>query len=113
MPRPIPLPRPVPAGVLVQLIHRLEIGQPVSYQQVTIYPLQLRQGANSNIRTMSEAMDRDWLEIRELGQARVPVLDVRNNSAHSIFLMSGEIVLGGKQDRVIQRMSSSHLAAPG
>ena len=103
MPRPIPLPRPVPAGVLVQLIHRLEIGQPVSYQQVTVYPLQLRHGANSNIRTMSEAMARDWLEIRELGQARVPVLDVRNNSAHSIFLMSGEIVLGGKQDRVIQQ----------
>lgn len=102
-PEVAPVPRPIPPGDLSGLIRGLTIGPLVHHGNVTIYPLQLDRGINSGIRTLSEAINQGWLEIRELGQARVPVLDVRNTSDHSVFLMSGEIVLGGKQDRVIQQ----------
>ncbi len=51
---------------------------------------------------LQEAMDTDKVAISEVNRSgRVNTLLVRNLSSDTLFVMSGEILIGGKQDRVI------------
>jgi len=54
-----------------------------------------------NAHTLQEAMERDLVDIRD--NEGVNTLLFSNNSENPVFLMSGEIVAGGRQDRVIAR----------
>ncbi len=52
--------------------------------------------------SLQEAIDSDKVVINEVSRSgRVNTLLVRNLSADTLFVMSGEILVGGKQDRVI------------
>ena len=52
--------------------------------------------------TLQEAIDSDKVSITEVSrQGRVNTLLVRNLSPDTLFVMSGEILVGGKQDRVV------------
>jgi hypothetical protein len=46
-------------------------------------------------------MRQHWLTVSEIGN--VNTLVVKNTSWHYVYLMAGEIVVGGKQDRIIGR----------
>lgn len=74
---------------------------PHTYKNLSVF---LIRGANriegANFITLQEAMDRKAVVVHETGD--VNRLMVTNNSNSSIFIMSGDIVKGGKQDRVIQ-----------
>ncbi|MEO1051035.1 MAG: LPP20 family lipoprotein [Bacteroidota bacterium] len=53
---------------------------------------------------LQQAIDTDKVAISEVNRSgRVNTLLVRNLSVDTLFVMSGEILLGGKQDRVIAR----------
>ncbi|MBN2080450.1 MAG: hypothetical protein JW838_15875 [Spirochaetes bacterium] len=54
----------------------------------------------TNFISLQEAMDRKAVVVHETGS--VNQLMITNNSKANIFIMSGDIVKGGKQDRVIQ-----------
>jgi len=104
---PIHIPRPIPEPVdqppLARLVDRLVIGVAQQYGQLTIYPLQLRwrQPTHQRLQTLDAALGNGWLEIREREAASVNRLRVRNVSDHHLFLMAGEMILGGKQNRTI------------
>jgi hypothetical protein len=52
--------------------------------------------------SLQEAIDRDKVAINEINRSgRVNTLLVRNLSSDTLFIMSGEILIGGKQDRVV------------
>ncbi len=52
--------------------------------------------------SMQEAIDADKVAISEINRAgRVNTLLVRNLSTDTLFVMAGEILIGGKQDRVV------------
>jgi len=52
--------------------------------------------------SLQEAIDQDKVAINEVNRSgRVNTLLVRNLSTDTLFVMSGEILIGGKQDRVI------------
>ena len=60
--------------------------------------------------SLQEAIDADKVVISEVNRSgRVNTLLVRNLSTDTLFVMSGEILIGGKQDRVI---ASDMLIAP-
>jgi hypothetical protein len=70
---------------------------------MVVYPLVLRSAWEGNdFLTLDEAMSRDLIVIRELDAAQVAELMVRNDSRRYVFLMAGEILAGGRQDRIIR-----------
>lgn len=103
--RPIPSPRPLPESrnPVTDLIRRVEVGAPYRYAGLTVFPLLIsRSVSKENIRSLDEALRNDWIVIREKDDAQVGELHVRNESRHMVFLMAGEIVAGGRQNRVIR-----------
>src|SRR5262249_5523197 len=68
-----------------------------------VYPLLLRDSADDRYLTMDEAIARGLLVISERGEGSVPVLVVDNRAEVPVFLLAGEIVKGGKQNRVISQ----------
>ncbi len=88
---------------VTQLIRRVAVGSPWSYRNLTVFPLILRTPERMpEIRTLDEALDRKWITVREKECARVSRLDVRNLSTYCIFFMAGEILAGGKQNRMVR-----------
>ncbi|MGQ9663617.1 MAG: ARPP-1 family domain-containing protein [Kiritimatiellia bacterium] len=88
---------------VISFVSQIEIGMPEQYRGLTIFPLILRRPvAAMNLKTLDEALREGWIEIREKEHAEVPVVLVRNNSRYRVFLMAGEIIVGGKQNRIVR-----------
>lgn len=98
-----PLPPPKRASSLTGLIRHVAIGEPYSYGGLTVYPLRLSSGGRRlDVLAMDAALRRDLLFVRESDSASVPRIRVRNDAGRPVFLMAGEIILGGKQNRIIR-----------
>lgn len=95
-----PLPRHAPA--LRGLVRQVVVGAPVTRTGLTVFPLQLGSRPGSGFLTLDEALRRDELAIREKGNGEVPWLLLRNDSQHPVFLLGGEIIVGGKQNRIVR-----------
>ncbi|MBA3353862.1 MAG: hypothetical protein H0U23_15825 [Blastocatellia bacterium] len=77
------------------------ISAPYSHKNLTIYLIHGKDGTNkTNILTLQEAMQRQILRVYETSD--VNELSVENISKQfDVFIQSGDIVKGGKQDRVL------------
>ena len=98
-PRP---PLPEPENAVTRLVRQVEVGRPSRYRQLTVFPLRLNPTTSSDIRTLDEAIGRDWLVIEEKSDAQVGSVRVRNASSQYVLLMSGEMLRGGKQNRMVR-----------
>ena len=66
---------------------------------------------NKNYLSLKEALEKDAIEIKEVGAGgTVNTLKLSNLGKDTIFIMAGEVVLGGKQDRAI---GQALILAPG
>ncbi len=97
-----PAPVPEPENPVVQLIRRLEVDKPEQYRDIMVFPLVLRGSESTGIRTLDEALSRNWITIREKDTAQVSEILIRNDAKYQVFLMSGEIIAGGRQNRIIR-----------
>ena len=85
-------------------IEKLDVGELIYYENMTIAPVYSRRVKDyTHYTTLEEALRKDWLDITELDRGQVPNVRVSNRSNRHIFLMGGEIISGGKQDRIISR----------
>lgn len=77
------------------------ISEPITYKNLSIYLIHGKNAStNSNILTLQEAMERKILFVYETED--VNSLSVENvSSEFDVFIQSGDIVKGGKQDRVL------------
>ncbi|MBM3889872.1 MAG: hypothetical protein FJ388_12215 [Verrucomicrobia bacterium] len=100
MPRPPKRPW-VGGNELVRLIRDTRIGEPHHAKNLVVYPLFTSGRASDGYWTLDQALARRVLRITEKGEGNVPELLVENLAGEPIFLMAGEIVTGGKQNRVI------------
>lgn len=83
-------------------LNSLELGTAVEYQNLKIFPLYAKRALSvQNYYTLDEAMDKGWLTIREIGSGDVNSVEIKNNSEHMVFIMTGEIISGAKQDRML------------
>lgn len=89
------------AVTAVQAQKTSKVSAPYIYKNLTVYLIHGKDEiANKNILTLQEAMEKDLIIVYETGS--VNELEVENvSSAYEIFIQSGDIVKGGKQDRVL------------
>lgn len=86
---------------LDRLIWDAEVMPPHEYGGLTLFPIELRDRSSEfRPRTFDEAIDRDELDVREIGEGRVNEVQVRNIGRQPVFVMAGEIMSGSKQDRI-------------
>ncbi len=95
-------PPPPPRNEICRLVSRIRVGRPLTFRNVTIFPLRLSPPwAHSDYKTLDESLSRGYIEILEEKHPEVQGVLVRNNSRYHVFLMAGESLAGGKQNRLI------------
>lgn len=80
------------------------LGTPVSYGALTVLPVLAkdRQQLKGDYATLAEAKKNGWVEIVERpGYGEVNRLLVRNTGPRDLLLLGGELLIGGKQDRIV------------
>jgi hypothetical protein len=92
-----------PAGERSDLV----FGDPIAFHNMTVVPVKTtREGPFASYTLLEEGLAAKTLAVRELGgntsEAQVSALEVRNRGKEPVFLLGGEMVLGGKQDRILQ-----------
>ena len=87
---------------LIRQLERLSVGQPISYRNLTIFPLSTKDyDRTTDYLTLDQAMRKGYMTITEQASAQVNHLWVENTSRSFVFLMSSELVAGCKQDRMV------------
>lgn len=101
-----------PANLLTGYLDRANIHPPIQVGPVTIFPISLsREVALGGLLTADEALKKKVLTVEELKSAEVARAKFSNTSkTHMIFLMAGEVLLGGKQNRTL---TTDALLGPG
>ena len=89
------------------VLDELVFGEPIAYHNMTVVPVRTTHGGPFRRYDLLEpALKARTLEVRELAgksdEARVSAVHVRNQGQQAVFLLGGEMILGGKQDRIIQ-----------
>jgi len=84
-------------------LRQIGVEEPRHYRNLTLFPLVTRSVIEDRrvYLTLDQALDRGDLILSEVGSGRVNEVIVQNRSDRYVFLMSGEIISGGKQDRMI------------
>src|SRR5439155_16814148 len=81
----------------------LTVGRPIARGNLAIFPVYspARRAMPSDYLTLDEALQRHLLLVREMPAAEVNRVSVTSQADRPIFLMAGDIILGGKQDREV------------
>jgi len=92
-----------PEKVVGSYISSLKIGFPIEYKNLKIFPLEMAPiPLFKDFTILDEAMDRGWLKIREIGNGNVNQVEIKNNGDEPVFILTGEMITGAKQDRMIK-----------
>ncbi len=76
------------------------VEEPVTYRNLQVFPVTSSNAIQTgNYITLDEALDKNIATVIETGS--VNELSITNNSDYYIFIMAGDIVKGGKQDRTM------------
>lgn len=75
------------------------LSEPVAHDNLAIYFVHGKSRGGPVPLTLQEALARKAIEVREVG--RVNELQVENTGDEDVFIQAGDIVKGGKQDRVL------------
>jgi hypothetical protein len=96
---------PQATGSSSEFLDSVGVGAAITRGNLTVFPLVLRRPAAAEDHLMlDEALAKKQLVIEEAGaQGSVNALEVVNRSDHPVVLVGGELLLGGKQDRIVAR----------
>ena len=86
----------------------LEVGPPISHENLTLFPVTDGQSKDLTYLLLEEAMATGKFQITELGFGTVPELRLVNRTGRMVFLIDGEALVGAKQNRTL---NTSILAA--
>jgi hypothetical protein len=96
-------------GIVNGYLSGLQVGEGVRFDRMTLFPVFHKGESPLRYRVLSEALADGAVEVRERPSATVPELWMVNRSDDMVFVMDGEEVLGGKQNRIV---NASFLIAP-
>jgi len=103
-PRPA-APRPAPpAQIAKDPLANATLLAPIQVQSLTLTPIVAtgtEQKPEVEVLTLDEAMDTKKVQIKEAPNEDVNNLVLVNRSDRPLFVLAGEVILGGKQDRII------------
>jgi hypothetical protein len=79
------------------------LGAPIQSGNLAVIPVVYKSTIKQteDYATLAEAMKNDWIEILEMPGGQVDTLRVRNTGPKPLLLLGGELLVGGKQDRVL------------
>ncbi|MBI1946250.1 MAG: hypothetical protein HYS27_11165 [Deltaproteobacteria bacterium] len=85
----------------------LAFGAPLVYQNMTLVPVTTASpGPFPSYTLLEEGIAAKTIRVRELAGsdqgASVNEVEIKNTGREPVFLLSGEMILGGKQDRILQ-----------
>ncbi len=86
----------------------LSIQKPFMHENLVVFPVTTRETTTiGDFITLDEATEKESVKVTEVGgededDARVDTLTVENKSDKPLILISGELVCGGNQDRIIR-----------
>jgi len=102
-PTPVPPPPPEPTNEVTALLDDLAIDSPYHYRGLTIFPLVLRHRPDHrSYQTLDEGLANGTVVVKERKGGVVSELVLRNNAGLHTFILAGELVLGGKQNRLMR-----------
>jgi len=82
----------------------LTIAEPRTHKNMLVFPIRWSgKQAPGQWETLDVALAAGRLKVGEMPNASVPNVEVKNTGTMSVLLMSGEIIRGGKQTRVIRK----------
>ena len=85
-----------------QVLCDINVGNPLSYENLTLFPLLLEGLNESHYVTLDEAMRDKTVEVTEIDEdGDVPELLLRNDSDKPILILDGEELIGAKQNRIV------------
>lgn len=97
--KPDPGPQPTPFSDRAALL------QPIQIDSLTLTPIVATPAGmpeeDVDVVTLDEAFDKKLVAIKEKEDETVNQLTLTNKSDKPLFLLAGEVIIGGKQDRII------------
>ena len=98
-----PAPRPVRSNPLTEMVGRLTVREGYHYRGLTVFPIELARVTEPTVYlSAEEALANGMLTVREKGSGVVPSIIVANRGREPILMLGGELLLGGKQNRVLR-----------
>ena len=97
-----PPPKPAAPGALSESAKMLE---PIQVESLTLTPIvsTKEKVSDDKLIVLDEAMPKQLVRIHEQADEDVNSLTLTNKSDQPLFLLAGEVIIGGKQDRIIGR----------
>jgi len=87
---------------LQRFLEGVRVGERRAHGGLTVFWLQAERGPRPfAIHTLEEARARGEVAVTERDQATVPGLEIDNRGRVHVLLLAGEILLGGKQNRIV------------
>ncbi len=89
--------------IITNYLQMVRVGDAQDYANLRIFPILWKKVLSTHdYITMDEAMDRGWLKIKETGSGQVNFVELRNTGTEMVFVMTGEMISGAKQDRMLK-----------
>jgi hypothetical protein len=103
-PDPKQAPPPPPGPKIDALSEKAALLAPIQIDSLTLTPIVATSapvGKEIDVLTLDEAMPAKQVRIQEIASESVNNLTMINSSDKPVFVLAGEVILGGKQDRII------------
>ena len=84
----------------------IELGAPIQFHNISVVPVMTkRRGPFQKYTLLEEGLRQKTLAVREIqgdsDNAQVNAVEIKNSGTDPVYLLGGEMILGGKQDRII------------
>lgn len=87
---------------ILATLDTLEIGDPITAANLTMFPLLLKEDPPPAYLTLDEALAGGFASVTEVSEAgSVPELLVKNRAPQPILILDGEELVGAKQNRIV------------
>jgi hypothetical protein len=97
-----------PNAIRAKKASELVYGDPIRFHNLSLVPVgTTATGPFQKYALLEQGLKSKTVAVRELngrsGDARVSAVEVRNRGQHPVYLLGGEMILGGKQDRIVSQ----------
>lgn len=97
-----------PNAIRAKKASELVYGEPIRFHNLSLVPVgTTNTGPFQKYTLLEQGLRAKTVAVRELngrsGDAQVSAVEVRNAGRHPIYLLGGEMILGGKQDRIVSQ----------
>ncbi len=88
---------------VIDYLDVMKIGNPLTYKNLKIFPIKLTKIMDrEQYLSLDEGLKKKYLKIKEVGSGQVNQVLVKNTSKYKIYIMTGEVIVGAKQDRMLK-----------